>query len=244
MPNVKLTLEYDGTDFSGWQYQPNGRSVQQEVEKAINQITQETVRIAGAGRTDAGVHALGQVASFVVMRDLDFRTFGKSLNAVLPEDVVVVDAAPVGVEFHARYSATKRRYKYYIMKKPTAVWRRYCWWLNYTLDFDALVACARLIEGEHDFASFCKSDSDVQHRRCKIHESVWRLKGDTLEFDVTANRFLYGMVRALVGTMVEVARGYRPQSEFEKILDARDRSKAGMAAPPHGLFLREVFYDS
>ncbi|MGB2867026.1 MAG: tRNA pseudouridine(38-40) synthase TruA [Bacteroidota bacterium] len=243
MTHVKLILEYDGTDFAGWQYQPNGRSVQEEIEKAIRQITQEAVRIAGAGRTDAGVHALGQVASFALAKDVDLKSFGKSLNAVLPEDVVVVDALPTAMDFHARYSATKRRYKYYIMKKPTAVWRRYCWWLNYALDFEAMAACARMIEGEHDFASFCKTDSGVEHHRCKIHESVWRLKGDTLEFDITANRFLYGMVRALVGTMVEVGRGYRPQSEFEKILNERDRSKAGMAAPPLGLFLREVLYE-
>lgn len=244
MPNVKLILEYDGTDFAGWQYQPNGRSIQEEVERAIKQITREAVRIAGAGRTDAGVHALGQVASVQIEQDLDFKSFVRSLNAVLPEDIVVVDAVPVASEFHARFSATKRRYKYYIMKKPTAIWRRYCWWLNYTLDVEALAACSKVIVGEHDFASFSKADSNVEHHRCRVHESVWRVKGDTLEFDITANRFLYGMVRALVGTMVEVGRGHRPQSDFERILGELDRTKAGMAAPPHGLFLREVFYES
>ena len=165
MSLIRLTLEYDGTDFVGWQFQTNGRSVQEELEKAIKQILQIDVRVAGAGRTDAGVHARGQVASFQVDRTVDPQSVLKSLNGVLPPDVVVREATLAPDDFHARYSAKSRKYLYYILQEPTSLRRKYCWQLFQELDFDAMQTCASVIQGEHDFRSFCKVGSDVHHYR-------------------------------------------------------------------------------
>ena len=242
MFRIRLTLEYDGTDFVGWQAQKNGRSVQEEVEKAIKQILQEDVRITGAGRTDAGVHARKQVASFVVHKEVDNTTLPVSLNAVLPKDVVIHDATIVDQAFHARYVAKSRRYKYYISKIPTSIMRNYCWQIFYPLDFEVLQQCAKTILGEHDFQSFSKVDTDVKDYICYVTSADWKREDNILVFDITANRFLYGMVRALVGTMVDVGRGHFTILDFNKILNAKTRNAAGMSAPAKGLFLEEISY--
>jgi tRNA pseudouridine38-40 synthase len=242
MPAFRLRVEYDGTDFVGWQNQTNGRSVQGEIEKAIEQILQSDVRIVGAGRTDAGVHARGQVASFSFARPLDLCTFTKSLNAVLPEDIVVHDVKEAAPEFNARFSAKGRRYIYYVSTKPIALQRKYCWRVFYTLDADAMQQAARAIHGEHDFSSFCKAETEVKSRRCVVREAQWKCSNGMMEFDITADRFLHGMVRALVGTMVDVGRGYTSTEEFTNIVESRCRSEAGSSAPAKGLFLQEIIY--
>ncbi|HXG38279.1 MAG TPA: tRNA pseudouridine(38-40) synthase TruA [Bacteroidota bacterium] len=242
MRNIKLTLEYDGTDFVGWQVQPNGRSVQEELEKALRQILQEECKTNAAGRTDSGVHARGQVANFVTSSAVALQPLVKSLNGVLPEDVVVLNAEEVDEQFHARYSAKSRRYRYVISRTPTALLRKYSWPLGYQLDVALMQRCADTIRGEHDFQSFCKAEAEVNHYRCIVHSAEWRETGSMLEFNITANRFLHGMVRALVGTMVDVGRGYTSFEEFNRILEARKRNVAGMAAPSKGLFLEEVMY--
>jgi tRNA pseudouridine38-40 synthase len=242
MPVIQLLVEYDGTGFSGWQYQENGRSVQNELEKSLRQILQIEIRVTGAGRTDTGVHARGQVASCEIKTDFDERSLLKSLNAVLPEDVVVKNIRKAPDDFNARYSAKSRRYRYFIKRVPAAVGRNYCWQLFHDLDIRPMKQCAEKIMGEHDFTSFCKNGSETEHNRCIINSASWEEDRNDLVFEISANRFLYGMVRTLVGTMVEVGKGKISVGEFVGIMDKKDRSAAGKAAPAKGLFLEEICY--
>jgi tRNA pseudouridine38-40 synthase len=242
MPQIRLTLEYDGTDYVGWQFQTNGRSVQEEIEKAIKQILQVDLRITGGGRTDAGAHARGQVASFFIDREVEISSLQKSLNSVLPRDIVVRSSSLVPMDFNARYSAKSRRYRYYISPNPTAIQRHYCWHVFFRLDFKLLKQCAEKIIGEHDFQSFSKLNTDSKHYRCIVSKADWCENNEMLEFEITANRFLYGMVRALVGTMVNVGKGSNTVIDFGTILEAKKRAAAGISAPAKGLFLEEIIY--
>jgi len=242
MRTIKLILEYDGTDFVGWQHQENGRSIQETVETGLAQVLQTKIRVVGAGRTDSGVHARGQVASFKTESSVHCDALLRSLNGVLPNDVVILQAEDALEDFNARYGAKARHYRYVISTKPTALRRRFSWSLGYKLDVELMNGVARSITGELDFTSFCKADSEVEHHRCRIVEAYWMKKDSMLLFDITADRFLHGMVRALVGTMVEIGRGYRPVDQFVEILNGKDRRLAGMAAPPLGLFLMDVTY--
>ena len=242
MPNIRLILEYDGTDYVGWQFQINGRSVQEEVEKALKQILQSNIRITGGGRTDAGVHARGQVASFSIERTVEINELAKSINAVLPYSIIVQEAMEVPSDFNARHDAKSRRYSYFISQKPTAIQRAYCWQVFQKLDFALMQQCAQHIIGEHGFRSFCKVETDVHQHRCTVRSAEWKKKDGLFVFEITANRFLHGMVRTLVGTMVNVGRGHTKLEDFVSILEAKDRSVAGMAAPAKGLFLEEILY--
>ena len=242
MPNIRLILEYDGTDYVGWQFQINGRSVQEEVEKAIKQILQTDIRITGGGRTDAGVHARGQVANFMTERTIDNKIFAKSLNAVLPQSIRVrgVDEAPA--DFDARHHAKSRSYSYFINQEPTAIHRNYCWQVFQKIDVELMQACTIQIIGDHGFRSFCKVETDMHQHHCTVYSAAWRKRDDMVVFEITANRFLHGMVRTLVGTMVNVGRGHTLFENFKKILEANDRSGAGMSAPAKGLFLEQILY--
>ncbi|MBF8295174.1 MAG: tRNA pseudouridine synthase [Bacteroidetes bacterium] len=243
MENIKLLLEYDGTNYVGWQVQPNGPSVQAELEKALGQILQQPAVTVAAGRTDAGVHARGQVVSFKILKSVQLPQLLKSLNALLPADIVVISIESVPSDFHARYSALYRVYRYYLSFRPTAIQRNYSWYVGgYDIDRKLLDACASSVIGEWDFSSFCKRDTNVDHFRCTVGKSEWTQNAPGIVYEIRSNRFLYGMVRALVGTMVEVARGHREYKEFAEILIAKDRERAGMAAPARGLFLEEVVY--
>ena len=242
MRNIRLVLEYEGTDFSGWQTQANGRSVQEEVTKVLAQVLQESVNLIGAGRTDAGVHAVGQAANFRTTSTMALPALRHALDGLLPSDVAVRAMDEVHSGFHARFDATSRSYSYHISTVPSALQRRFTWHVRHRLDTSAFDRIAPLIAGEHDFAAFCKSGSDVNHHRCTVMDSVWEGSHETLVYRITANRFLYGMVRALVGTMVDMARGHIPLSAFGDILASGDRSRAGGAAPPHGLILESVRY--
>lgn len=242
MRNIKLVLEYDGTEFVGWQSQTNGRSVQDVITNVLDQILQEPITLIGAGRTDSGVHARGQVANFKTSSTLGVSTILTALNGTLPEDIYVHSAEEVDEKFHARFDAKERLYRYYISLKPTAIGRQYHWYVKYDLDGELMNKVAQQIVGEHDFASFTKSESLVPHYRCTVFQSEWTKTPSMLIYTIRANRFLHGMVRALVGTMVDIGRGYIPASAFEEIMAARDRRKAGMAVPACGLFLEEIRY--
>ena len=242
MPLIRLTLEYDGTDFVGWQFQTNGRSVQEEVEKAIKKILQVDSRITGGGRTDAGVHAHGQVASFFVERNVEINLLAKSLNAVMPQSIIALDAKEAPLDFNARYNAKNRRYEYMISQKPTAIQRNYCWQVFQKLNLELMQKCAEQIVGTHSFRSFCKVETDIHNHRCSVQTSQWIQKDRLLIYEISANRFLHGMVRTLVGTMVNVGREHTKYEEFQKILESNDRSFAGMSAPAKGLFLEEIMY--
>jgi tRNA pseudouridine38-40 synthase len=243
MQNVKLLIEYDGSDFVGWQAQPNGRSIQAELERALGELLQEPVSTLVAGRTDAGVHARGQVASFVTSKQVAPELIQRGVNALLPPQIVVLSAEHVPESFHARYSAKQRVYRYHLGLKQTALRRDYSWYVGgYNIREDLLQQCGNLVLGEHDFSSFSKIHANVDHFRCTVDRASWQKIETELIFDVRANRFLYGMVRALVGTMVDVARGHREFLQFQEILKAKDRSRGGASAPAKGLFLEEVIY--
>lgn len=242
MRNIKLVLEYDGTDFVGWQSQPNGRSVQDEITNVLDQILQESTTLIGAGRTDSGVHARGQVANFRTSSSMSVNAILNALNGTLPDDIYIHSAEEVDEKFHARFDAKGRLYKYYIALLATAIGRQYQWYVKYDLNLQVMNQVAAQIIGEHDFESFTKSESLVPHHRCVITTSAWTKTPAMLIYEIRANRFLHGMVRALVGTMVDIGRGYIPASRFQEIMDAKDRRKAGMAVPPSGLFLEEIIY--
>jgi tRNA pseudouridine38-40 synthase len=242
MRNIKLVLEYDGTDFVGWQSQTNGRSVQDEITGVLDQVLQEPITLIGAGRTDSGVHARGQVANFKTNSSLAVNSILSALNGTLPDDIYVHSAEEVEEKFHARFDAKERLYKYYIALKPTAIGRQYQWYVKYDLNVNVMNQVAHRILGEHDFESFTKAEALVPHYRCTIMKSEWTATPSMLIYEIRANRFLHGMVRALVGTMVDIGRGYISAAQFDEIMAAKDRRKAGMAVPPSGLFLEEVFY--
>ena len=243
MRNIKLKIEYDGTDFVGWQRQATGRSVQAEIESVLRTVTDEYVVITGAGRTDAGVHARGQVANFKIESTIATTDLRRALNGLLPADIVIHAVEEVDDHFSARYSARERTYRYFISSRLTAIERRFCWQLFYPLDMERLQEASGIIARTTDFQSFCRAKSGVDNYLCTINEAKWELlPSGVLVFVIKANRFLYGMVRALVGTMVDVGRGYLSVQEFKEIIEAKDRREAGMAAPPHGLFLEEVLY--
>ncbi len=243
MRNLRLVIEYDGTDYVGWQYQANGPSVQEEIEKALRNLTQEEARVIGAGRTDAGVHARGQVANVRIETALDSSELLKGVNAVLPESIVVHSIEDVQADFHARYSAASRSYRYMILRTRSALERSFGWYIGYPLDVEAMERCAATLMGDHDFQSFCKTIPEANHYRCSVTNSVWTHVENRLYYDITANRFLHGMVRTLVGTMVDVGRGRRTEQEFAAILEGRNRSLAGMAAPAKGLYLERIGYE-
>jgi tRNA pseudouridine38-40 synthase len=242
MRNIKLTLEYDGTHFVGWQTQANGRSVQEEVTKVLRQVLQEKVTLHGAGRTDSGVHARGQVANFLTTSAFDVSPLLNALNGNLPDDVCILVIEEVPERFRARQDAKSRIYRYYVSLAPIAIARRYQWYVKYSLDVDLMNVIAASIIGDWDFESFCKFAADVDHFRCTVMKSEWTSLRGGLVYEIRANRFLHGMVRTLVGTMVDMGRGHTPAAAFPEIMNARDRTKAGMAAPAHGLFLEEVIY--
>lgn len=245
MSTIKLILEYDGTGYAGWQRQPNQPTIQGAVEAAIVRVTQTHVPAIGAGRTDAGVHALGQVASFRIDRHMTPREWTRALNAHLPDTIVVRSAALMPDTFHARHSARGKLYEYRILNRPErpAVERAYCWHIHQPLDDAAMNEAANILIGSHDFSSFQTQPTENDDPICHLQQLVVSREGDRLRLEAYADRFLKQMVRSIVGTLVEVGLGKRPADSFTTILNARDRSAAGKTAPPQGLFLLRVDYD-
>ena len=244
MPTTRLLIEYDGTDFRGWQAQRAGPTVQGAVEAALATALREPVGVVGSGRTDAGVHARGQVAHFSTDAPVDVRRLVASLNGLLPPSVAVLAAEPAPDGFHARYDARQRHYLYLAATAPRALDRRTRAFLFPALDLDRMNEAAAALLGRHDFSSFCRTKSETVNRVCTVERARWTAgdrPGD-LRFVVSADRFLHGMVRAVVGTLVEVGRGRRAPDEVADVLAARDRRAAGPAAPARGLHLDRVDY--
>jgi len=244
--NFKLVLEYDGSAFHGWQRQKNERTVQGEIEKALQTMTGQKINLCGSGRTDAGVHALGQAASFRCDTRLSADVFLKGINSLVPRDLVVKSCEPVPERFHARFDAGSKTYRYRILNRatPSALFARYCWFISKKLDMDAMRGAVGFIVGEHDFKAFEGSGSPRSStvRRVMRAELFERDLG-MIEFEVEADGFLRFMVRNIVGTLVDVGLSKISPADFEAILFSRDRSRAGITAPPQGLFLVEVKYD-
>lgn len=242
MRNIKLTLEYDGTDFCGWQRQAGDRTVQEAVERSLSLLTEETVKVTAAGRTDSGVHAIGQVINFKTESRLPLEAFVRGGNSRLPKDVRILKAEEVPLDFSARYSAVARVYRYYVSDRPSAVGRQYAWHYWRPLALEKLREFCPIILGEHDFKSFCQSGADVDHFVCNVRWAWWQRSETGLVFEICANRFLHAMVRILVGTMVDLVKDEKGPDELLRILEAGDRRAAGPTAPACGLFLVRVFY--
>ena len=242
MRTIKLTVEYDGSDFSGWQVQPAQRTVQGEIESALLKLVHEKIRIIGAGRTDAGVHALGQVVSFQCQKDLPLLAFEKGLNVLLPEDIHIIAAEEADESFNARRSAVSRKYRYVLSKRPRAIGRQYAWYPGTKFSLEPMKRASKFLIGEHDFTSFCKSDSGYENFISHVLEIKWNITKEEISFEITAVRFFHKMIRIIMGTLLEVGRGKISPEQFLEIMEARDRTSAGPTVPPHGLFLVKVNY--
>ncbi len=242
--NIKLTIEYDGTNYHGWQVQPNGKTIQEVLEGALEKILGVRTRLNGSGRTDAGVHALGQVANFTCANNLDLWRLQKGLNALTPRDIVIKQVEGVPDSFDARRDARSRGYRYRIWNFPCPSAFHHCfsWHVRDPLDLSAMQEAIRFLEGEHDFASFQAAGCDAAHSVRRIYRNSLTQQDDFLDYTIEATAYLRHMVRNIVGTLVEVGRRERTPAAFAELLRAQDRTLAGPTAPPHGLFLIEVKY--
>ncbi len=237
-------MEYEGTGYAGWQRQADQPTIQAAVEAAIRQITQQEIPVTGAGRTDAGVHALGQVASFRSDKAMTDGEWLRALNGVLPEDIVVRSVEAVTDAFHARYSARAKLYAYRIVNQVDrpALDRHRVWHVRHPLDVHAMRTGAELLLGRHDFSSFQGHPTDTDNPVCELGRLECFQDGPRIRWEARADRFLKQMVRAIVGTLVEVGAGKRAPADIKTILEARDRRAAGYTAPAHGLYLIRVEY--
>jgi tRNA pseudouridine38-40 synthase len=241
---VRLDIEYDGSGFRGWAAQPGLRTVQGELEAALETVLRERVQLTVAGRTDSGVHALGQVASFATEAKVP-ADLGRSLNALAPDDIAVTAAELVTDGFDARGDATSRTYRYRVLARsgPSPFEQGRALWWPHRIDRDALDACAAALPGTHDFTAFTPTQTDHVRFERDILATEWTVEGEILSFRITADAFMRNMVRVLVGTMLEVASGRRAVDSFTQLLRGAPRSDAGDTAPPHGLYLESVSYN-
>lgn len=237
-----MVLTYDGTEYHGWQYQDNARTIQGAIEEALEKLLGEKIRITGSGRTDAGVHARGQVASFETESEMENRKMVPGLNAWLPDDIRILSVETADADFSARFSARQRIYQYFLSPRPTALMRHNSWQFFQTLDEAILDEIAAMVIGIHDFGAFARANAQTEHKLCEVFESSWRRDEPVWVYRIAANRFLHGMVRSIVGTMVDVARGRFTMDEFREIFASQDRTRAGVAAPAKGLVLEVVEY--
>lgn len=252
-----ITLSYDGTRYHGWQIQPNGDSIQQRLQEALSTLLRQPIEVVGAGRTDTGVHARMMVAHFTISQfdDLTISQFDNlayKLNKLLPQDIAVQDIRQVPDDMHARFSATSRTYHYFIHTRKDPFLQAYSWHVPYKLDFEKMNEAAKVLLEYKDFTSFSKVNTDTKTNLCDITEAYWSpieiANGTSLNskclwrFTITANRFLRNMVRAIVGTLVEVGRGRITIDDMRRIIEAKDRCQAGESVPAKGLFLVDIKY--
>lgn len=245
MRRYLLFIRYDGTRYHGWQVQPNGITVQAELQRALSLFLRDGIEVFGAGRTDAGVHARRMAAHFDWLGEvLDCQQVTYRLNRILPEDISVVSMREVSPTLHARFSAFSRTYRYYVHTSKDPFLRHYSLQVTYKLDFVMMGQAAEMLLRHEDFAAFCKAGGDNKTTLCKVTRAEWVSCGDGCwYFEITASRFLRNMVRAIVGTLMEVGRHKMSLTEFEEVLEKGTRSDAGDSMPAHALFLEDVTYD-
>ncbi|MCF7822532.1 MAG: tRNA pseudouridine(38-40) synthase TruA [Candidatus Marinimicrobia bacterium] len=239
-----LLIQYDGGNYHGWQIQPNTPTVQGSIESALQKVFGEKIALHGSGRTDAGVHALGQVAHFDVDEtSIPHTHIWMTLNRYLPADIRILASAQTNADFHSRFMAVQRQYRYQIISNADILRRNACWHVRFPLSMDILESLSRQILGVHDFSSFCYAQSETENMTCNISKARWEKDADgVIRFTVKADRFLHHMVRMLVGSMVEVARGKWEIGKFTKLLENPDRQNHTVTAAPQGLALIKVSY--
>lgn len=238
-----IWLSYDGTNYHGWQVQPNGISVQGELQRVLSTLLRQDISITGAGRTDAGVHARVMAAHFDFEGDIDCKQLVYKMNRMLGVDIVIDRIEEVASDLHARFSATERTYHYYIHTRKDPFQRHFSCEIHYPLDFEKMNEAGRILTTYEDFGAFCKAHSDVKTTLCRVTRAEWIQTGETTwYFVITANRFLRNMVRAVVGTLVDVGRGRLTLDEFRGVIEGKRRSDAGDSMPGNALFLEDVKY--
>lgn len=242
MPNYLLSIQYDGTNYNGWQYQSNGRTIQGEIEKAIEKILKKQIKIIGSGRTDSGVHAFDQKANFRIEEILNLYEFKYSLNSILPKDIAIKDISLVSEDFHARFDAKKRTYIYLITDKKSPFYFNYSYFYPVNLDIDYLNNISKTIIGEKDFSSFYKKKVELENMICNVYNAYWIKKKELTIFKIISNRYLRGMVRAIVGTLLNAEKNKLSKEEVEIIIKKQNREFAGENVPAKGLFLYKVEY--
>ncbi len=245
MRNIRLTIEYDGTNYLGWQKQPQGSTVQEEIEKALKNMTGEDISILGSGRTDSGVHAFAQVANFETNSNIKPIKFQMGLNSSLPLDITISDAKEVDLDFHAQFSSKSKTYIYKIFNNdsPSALFRKRAWFMPLELDIDEMREAAEHLIGEHDFKAFAQAGIEVRTTvRNVLNVSLEQKDNNMILFSIEAKGFLKRMVRLIIGTLVQVGKGKITPTDFAEILDSGVKTKFVYAAPPQGLYLKEVKY--
>lgn len=245
MQRIKCTVSYDGTNFSGYQVQPGKRTVQGELEKVLEKLNKgKSIRVSASGRTDAGVHARGQVIHFDTALEIEPARWQGALNSLLPADIAIHSVELVQSDFHARFDAVGKEYRYFLLqsKHRDPFQRNYAYQFPYELDYEAMKEAAGQLLGTHDFTSFCSAKTEVEDRVRTLQEIDFYEENGLLVFRFVGGGFLYNMVRILVGTLLEVGTGRRAATSMQELLDCKDRTQAGKTAPGHGLYLWKVFY--
>jgi tRNA pseudouridine38-40 synthase len=244
MNNYKLLIQYDGTTYAGWQIQKDCDTIQQRITDVLQTLLKEDISLIGSGRTDSGVHALGQQANFRTEKDINFYKFSHSLNAMLPRDISVHDIMKVNENFNARYDARKRSYLYFIAKNKSPFFDRYTYFYHNTIDIKRLNELSSLFIREDDFTSFSKKNSATENKICNIFNAHWYEKKEYYMFLIESSRFLHGMVRTITGTLLNMLRNNYGKEYLDEVFKLKDRDAAGEAVPAKGLFLYKVKYQN
>lgn len=245
MRNIKLIIEYDGKDFNGWQKQPNKLNIQGEIERAIESITGEKVELNASGRTDAGVHALGQVANFKTESKIPIEKFAIAINSQVKDSIRIINAEEVEENFHSRYNCKQKTYRYIVNNSTygSSVYRNLEYHMPVKLNFEKMEKAVKYFEGEHDFKAFKSSGTSSKSSIRTIYKAIVKKEGDRIIIELTGNGFLYNMVRIISGTLVDVGLGKIAPNSIPEIIKGKDRTKAGKTLPPQGLYLVEVNYN-
>ena len=241
---IGLIISYDGTGYCGWQRQENGISVQEKIEDALRELTGEDITLTAAGRTDAGVHALAQTAHFDTESGIPAEKFSYAINTALPDDIRIKESFRARDDFHARYDVTRKTYVYNIWNDShaSAILRNYSFHVPRDLDLDAMEEAAEALKGEHDYTAFCAAGAQTKNFVRTVYDIDINTRGRLISFEYTGNGFLYNMVRILTGTLVYVGLGKLAPSDMGRIIESKDRTRAGVTVPPEGLFLKDVYY--